>query len=159
MLFVEHAHDLAKIIAEESNALSEDPYLVTSMSFHESSFKPGDKAVGKIGERGLMQVHGEALMRCTEYVKGRGIRPETPRAEIACGVYTLSQSRAACGYLVADEARCAATLEGCGGALARYLAGDCSAQPKGARARGVRVRLKLRNELASQGNPTILAVR
>lgn len=144
-----HAPDLARIISEESAALSEDPYLITAMSFHESSFRPGNASVGKIGERGLMQVHGESLTKCRSYVGRRGIPPETPRAEVACGVWTLARGQETCGYVVEDEAACRGRLEGCRGALAWYLSGRCAAEDAGSVARSVRVRLQTRSEIAS----------
>lgn len=54
--------ELAKIIVEVSNKYSLDPYLYTSMGYHESSFRT--YVIGKKGEEGIWQVHGMAAKGC-----------------------------------------------------------------------------------------------
>jgi len=77
-----------------------DPMLTAVMIRFESSFRPG--VVGKLGERGLMQVHGIAL---------NGRKLATVRDEVRRGVV----------YLAACVRRCGSIL----GGINRYMSGRC----------------------------------
>lgn len=85
---------LATVIAEEGQRNDVDPLLIAAVIFRESSFNM--KAIGKKGERGLMQLlpHGSAL---ADYPHLAPSALESPRLNIALGTRHMARVRAVCG--------------------------------------------------------------
>jgi hypothetical protein len=137
----------ANLAAAQST--STDPWLLTSMEFHESSFQLS--ACGKKGERGLLQVHGMALKHCQKL----GLDPIADTDQSAlCGASWLVQMQVQCSVLVADWRACRDYLKkgndrahkgACNGALAAYLSGSCQASD--IVAKRVSVRLRTRDKM------------
>lgn len=114
-----------------------DPALFIAMAYKESSFEP--EARGKIGEIGLVQVHGKAA---------RGCELETPEGQALCGARWLVRVTEDCGgRIVNDNARCFLTgsVGACSGGLSAYASGSCRASETVAKI--VRNRLKLAEKL------------
>ncbi len=82
----ERQTELAKDILESSRAYRVPPLLTLAVAFRESSLKMN--AVGKIQEKGIMQVHGRAA---------RGCELKTQRGQIDCGVKYLRGRYDKCG--------------------------------------------------------------
>lgn len=83
--------DAAKRLAAEAMAAAAtvedvDAELLLVVSFLESSWRTG--AVGALGERGLMQVHGQAAKGCDL---------QTRRGQLDCGAAWLQHSYEVCG--------------------------------------------------------------
>lgn len=85
---------LATVIAEEGARNDIDPLLVAALIYKESSFNP--KAIGKKGERGLMQLlpRGSAL---ADYPHLAPSALESPRINVALGVRHMARVRDICG--------------------------------------------------------------
>lgn len=97
-----------------------DPALFIAMAYKESSFDTS--ARGRLGEFGLVQVHGKAK---------RGCDLGTPEGQAQCGAKWLSRVVQECGGLVAlDAEKCRTTgaRGACSGGLAGYASGSCSAR-------------------------------
>jgi hypothetical protein len=94
-----------------------DPALLAVISYLESSWMPG--AVGGIGERGVMQVHGAAADGCDL---------STRRGQLDCGAAWLRRSYDACGSWP--------------GALTMYATGACKPRTDRVK-RLVKYRLKM----------------
>lgn len=142
---LQDAGELSQVIVEESDAAKVDPFLVTSMMFYESSFKP--EAQGSVQEWGLLQVHPGAN-RCKDLFDSRGLDKGSMSGQVACGVLHLVDGLATCGYLVKDEELCVKHRKKCSGALSRYLSGDCRKAGKSESVSfGVARRLSLKTRL------------
>lgn len=118
------AHDIGAAIDGAAQSTNQDPWLITSMVFHESSFQLS--ACGKKNERGLLQVHGAALKLCQE----RGLDPTANLEQSAsCGAVWLSITTEQCGFLVRnwDQCRKTKTSPACDGGMSAYLSGFCAA--------------------------------
>jgi hypothetical protein len=77
---------LAALIVEISREYNHSHWLITAMSFCESSFNK--KAIGFARkEVGLLQVHGVALKRC----KRKGFDMSTDRGQLQCGAWFLEE--------------------------------------------------------------------
>jgi hypothetical protein len=77
--------EIATAICAEAEEHDIPPALLASMAFYESSFD--SRAVGKIGEVGLLQVHGAAAVGCDL---------DTVAGQVACGAAWLARWRDAC---------------------------------------------------------------
>ena len=113
------AQEYEIMLIEVAEAEGIDPALFVAMAFLESSFDP--KAVGAIGEQGLVQVHGKAK---------RGCDLTTPRGQAECGARWLVRVSKDCGgAVVLDKAKCFKTRSkgACSGGLAGYASGSCAA--------------------------------
>jgi hypothetical protein len=118
------AEDIAKAIDAAAQATGGDPWLLTSMIFHESSFQLS--ACGKKNEKGLLQVHGVALNRCRK----KGINPTADLDQSAlCGALWLAEANKWCGFEVRNWKKCKKTriTPDCDGGLSAYLSGKCVA--------------------------------
>ncbi len=118
------AADIAAAVDAAAQATNGDPWLLTSMIFHESSFQLS--ACGKRNERGLLQVHGVALNRCLKH----GIDPTADLEQSAlCGALWLAEATKWCGFEVRDWEKCRKTkiTPACDGGLSAYLSGKCVA--------------------------------
>lgn len=96
-----------------------DPALMVAMGYKESSFELDAK--GKIGEIGLVQVHGKAARNCDL---------QTPEGQAECGAKWLSRVTEECGGRIANNPqKCIETgaRKYCSGGLAAYASGSCSA--------------------------------
>lgn len=106
-----------------------DPYLLTAMSFRESSFRTG--ARGELGEIGVMQVHGRPLKECRQ----AGLDMSRIRDQTLCSAR----------YLRAMVDHCGGVTKG----LTAYASGSCT--PRTDRtARLVASRLRMAKRLASR---------
>lgn len=97
-----------------------DPALFIAMAYKESSFDTS--ARGRLGELGLVQVHGKAK---------RGCDLGTAEGQAACGARWLARVVRECGgSLVLDAEKCRATGSrgACSGGLAGYASGSCAAR-------------------------------
>lgn len=97
-----------------------DPALLIAMAYKESSFDTS--ARGRLGELGLVQVHGKAT---------RGCDLGTPEGQAQCGAKWLSRVVQECGGSIAlDAEKCRTTgaRGACSGGLAGYASGSCSAR-------------------------------
>jgi hypothetical protein len=97
-----------------------DPALFIAMAYKESSFDTS--ARGRLGEFGLVQVHGKAK---------RGCDLTTAEGQAACGARWLARVVQECGgSLVLDPEKCRNTgaRGACSGGLAGYASGSCSAR-------------------------------
>lgn len=115
-----------------------DPALFIAMAYKESSFDTS--ARGKLGEFGLVQVHGKASRHCDL---------STPEGQAQCGAKWLSRVIAECGGSVAlDAKKCRETgaRGACSGGLAGYASGSCSARTVRT-AQIIRSRLKLAEKI------------
>ena len=115
-----------------------DPALFIAMAYKESSFDTS--ARGRLGELGLVQVHGKAK---------RGCNLETPEGQAACGAKWLSRVVEECGGLVvldAEKCRSTGARGACSGGLAGYASGSCSARTVRT-AQLIRGRLKLAEKI------------
>jgi len=115
-----------------------DPALFIAMAYKESSFDTS--ARGRLGELGLVQVHGKAT---------RGCDLGTPEGQAQCGAKWLSRVVQECGGLVAlDAEKCRTTgaRGACSGGLAGYASGSCSARTVRT-AQLIRGRLKLAEKI------------
>jgi hypothetical protein len=140
------AQELSESILAAAQATSTDPWLITSMAFHESSFQLS--ACGKKGERGLLQVHGAALENC----KRLGLDPTAHTDQSAlCGASWLVQAHVQCSMLVRNWDKCRDYLKkgqdrahagACDGALSAYLSGNCTASDGVATKVSVRLRTR-----------------
>lgn len=129
-LLVDEERRLERVeeIVEFSEKYDHDPFLITSMIYCESSFRP--EAIGRSrGEIGLMQVHGGALRRCLE----RGFDLSTPRGQIGCGTWYLRDQIEHCGSVRSG--------------LNSYASGSCSLSPKSRAARVVERRFRMARKL------------
>lgn len=136
------AADIARAIDDAAQQTNGDSWLLTSMVFHESSFKLS--ACGKKNERGLLQVHGVALNRCRK----NGIDPTADLDQSAlCGAIWLKQAVESCGFIVRNWLKCkkTRTTPACDGGLAAYLSGRCMAST--ITAPRVAARLRTRDKL------------
>jgi hypothetical protein len=118
------AEDIAKAIDAAAQATGGDPWLLTSMIFHESSFQLS--ACGKKNEKGLLQVHGVALNRCRK----NGINPTADLDQSAlCGALWLAEANKWCGFEVRNWKKCKKSriTPDCDGGLSAYLSGKCVA--------------------------------
>jgi hypothetical protein len=116
------ADDYETMLVEVAESEGIDPALFIAMAFLESSFDP--KAVGNIGEKGLVQVHGKAA---------RGCDLTTPRGQAVCGAQWLVTVSGECGGAVAlDREKCLKTgsLGACSGGLSAYASGRCAASDR-----------------------------
>lgn len=96
-----------------------DPALMVAMGYKESSFELDAK--GRIGEIGLVQVHGKAARNCDL---------ETPEGQAECGAKWLSRVTEECGGRIANNpVKCISTGDKrhCSGGLAAYASGNCVA--------------------------------
>ena len=113
----DRAPDVATLIVEAARARDLDPYLVAVVVEAESSFREGGPD-GAVGEKGLMQVHGEALRQALK----KGYDMDTAWGQLQAG----------CDHL-------AERLEECNGriqrALAAYQTGSCKSQAGGSERR------------------------
>lgn len=126
-----------ELLVDAAEAQGIDPALFVAMAFLESSFDP--KAVGKLGEKGLVQVHGMAK---------RGCDLSTPEGQAACGARWLQVGVSECGgHVVLDWDKCVKTASpgACSGGLSAYASGSCAASETVAWV--VRRRLKLAERL------------
>jgi len=115
-------------ILEFSWKYDHDPFLIASMIYCESSYRPD--VIGKSkNEIGLMQVHGGALRRCID----RGFDLSEPRGQIECGTWYLRDRIDFCGSVR--------------GGLSAYAAGKCSLRPESRAARVVERRFRLAEKL------------
>lgn len=140
------AGELSESILGAAQSTSTDPWLISAMAFHESSFQLS--ACGKKGERGLLQVHGMALNHC----KKLGLDPVANTDQSAlCGASWLVQAQVQCSVLVQDWRTCRDYLKkgndrahkgACNGALAAYLSGSCQASDIVAKRVSVRLRTR-----------------
>lgn len=91
--FVERARSAARLVASESAMAGVNPLAVTAIAFRESSLNP--KAVGRHGEKGLMQIKpdADAARHC------RGFNLDDSRANVRCGVRLLRRALRQCGNL------------------------------------------------------------
>ena len=105
------------IIASEHNL---DPWLLISTIYRESSFKMN--AVGKLGEKGLGQVHGIAKMKCDL---------KTQYGQIDCAASWLSKMINKCGSVNRG--------------VSAYLSGKC--KPSGKVLSAIRRRVRLAKRL------------
>lgn len=83
-----------------------DPYLLATLAYRESSFRP--RARGKLGEFGLVQMHGPPLRRC----RTAGVLLDTQQGQLYCGARYLAELVESCGSLR--------------GGLTAYACGRCS---------------------------------
>jgi len=95
----EYRHELATALEEAGEETSLDPLLILSIAYCESGLWPG--AQGRLGEIGLLQVHGEAA---------RGEDLTTVHGQVRAGARWLRASIDKCGGEV-------------GGGIARYATG------------------------------------
>jgi len=113
----DRAPDVAVLIVEAARERGLDPYLVAVVVEAESSFHEGGPD-GAVGEKGLMQVHGEALRRALR----RGYDMDS----------SWGQLQAGCDHLLER-------LEECNGhvqkALAAYQTGSCNSKAGGSKRR------------------------
>jgi hypothetical protein len=96
---------LANSYIEASNKYDVDPFLIISNTFFESSFKPN--VVGRAGEVGLAQVHGEAHTLCSQ----QGYNPVTVQGGVLCSAYLLRRGKNMCGSWLVS--------------LVKYRSGQC----------------------------------
>lgn len=133
----ENAARFEELLVNAAESQGIDPALFVAMAFLESSFDP--KAVGKLGEKGLVQVHGMAQ---------RGCDLTTPEGQATCGARWLQVGVSECGgHVVLDKEKCLKTASpgACSGGLSAYASGSCAASEKVAWV--VRRRLKLAEQL------------
>lgn len=115
-----------------------DPALFIAMAYRESSFET--TARGRMGELGLVQVHGKAA---------RGCELTTAEGQARCGAAWLARVTRECGgAIVLDLNRCRSTASraACSGGLAAYASGSCSARTVRTAAI-IRTRLKLAEKI------------
>ena len=132
----------ARAIGEAAELYGLDWELLAACAYAESSYDPG--AVGKVGEVGLLQVHGPARRTCVK----SGLDLTEPRGQVLCGARWLSLLAGKCGAVVADPELCSsrtardgARARACSGGLAAYLSGSCEASPGVGRKVAYRLRL------------------
>ena len=132
----------AKAIGEAAELYGLDWELLAACAYAESSYDP--RAVGKVGEVGLLQVHGPARRSCVK----SGLDLTEPRGQVLCGARWLSLLAGKCGAVVADPELCSsrtardgARARACSGGLAAYLSGSCEASPGVGRKVAYRLRL------------------
>jgi len=118
-----YRHSLVSIIVSSSKKYNVDTMLLISTLYRESSFKTN--VVGKIGERGMGQVHGIAR---------RGCNLKSISGQVDCSSRWLSRMIAKCGSVK--------------GGMSAYLSGRCKA--KGSVVGSVRRRISLSNNLKSK---------
>lgn len=106
-----------------------DPYLLTAMSFRESSFRTG--ASGTLGEVGLLQIHGPPLQRCLN----DGMDMSSVDDQVLCSAR----------YLRDRVAQCDSVTRG----LTAYASGSCTPRTDKT-ARLVAARLRMAQRLASR---------
>ena len=130
---------LAIYVSEEFGEIHEvGKPLFIAMAYKESSFDTS--ARGRLGEFGLVQVHGKAK---------RGCDLGTPEGQAQCGAKWLSRVVQECGgSVVLDAEKCRATgaRGACSGGLAGYASGSCSARTTRT-AQIIRARLKLAEKI------------
>jgi hypothetical protein len=115
-----------------------DPALFIAMAYRESSFET--TARGRMGELGLVQVHGKAA---------RGCELKTAEGQARCGAAWLARVTLECGGSIAldlDQCRSTASRAACSGGLAAYASGSCSARTVRTAAI-IRTRLKLAEKI------------
>ena len=138
------AAEYEAMLIEVAEAEGIDPALFVAMAFLESSFDY--KAVGAIGELGLVQVHGKAK---------RGCDLSTPRGQAECGARWLTVVSEDCGKaVILDKEKCLKTGSkgACSGGLSGYASGSCAASDRvvGLVLRRLRLANKIRPMLIGQ---------
>lgn len=116
------AEEIERILIDAAELEGLDPALLVAMAYRESGFRTG--VTGKLGEVGLIQVHGVAARRCNL---------QTAEGQAMCGARWLARMISECGgYVVLDSRRCQNTLShaACGGGLAAYASGSCKVRTK-----------------------------
>lgn len=132
------APELARLIVEEAEAAGVDPLVLAIILKRESSFyeaRGGDRKglTGKIGERGLGQLHGVAAMRA----RGLGCDLKTSRGQI-CG---------AARWFAACKERCGSVR----GGFESYQTGSCETKARGPKLRFSEYRCKRFGECMKNG--------
>jgi len=122
------ALELAPMVTEIALEHSVDPLLVAVLVGCESSWRT--KVAGSVGERGLLQVHGDAAI---------GYDLTKPREQLNAGVTRLLAARAACGEELVNV-------------LAHYQAGSC--KPIAAARYRANLYAEAWERLELSGNPT-----
>ena len=104
---------LAEEILESAEKYNIDPVLLTLWGYFESSLN--QRARGKLGEVGIMQVHGKSRAAC----KAAGLDVMQRDENIECGALLIDMNRRYCGSMYRG--------------LLRYSYKKCSGSPRAIR--------------------------
>jgi hypothetical protein len=121
------ATELAELFAEAGAAHNLDPYLLTALAWSESRFDSSQ--VGRVGERGLMQLHPRYVHGRT-FARFRGSSHDRDRLSIFLGADALRHGLEACGERRVRYA------------IGWYKSGRCIAGPAAAQVMLARARLR-----------------
>lgn len=97
MKITKYINYVSNIIITESKKADIDPFLTASIIRHESAYN--SNAVGKIGEKGLCQLHGVAA-------QGNGAKLFIPAINIRLCVSNLNSCKQRCGLDIVSIAGC-----------------------------------------------------
>jgi soluble lytic murein transglycosylase-like protein len=125
---------LALALIEAGDEYDVSPYLLLVMAYRESSLKMS--AIGKLGEKGLFQLHGVAKETCPEKLS------DDPITHARCGARWLRLSFAMCGGRSWENA------------VAAYGAGRCNIGEASMWAERARARVRMAGRLERKWDMT-----